>query len=140
MRINSIDVSGIHVGDVTPDVKYTITKDQIKEYALLSTDNNPLHVDEEFAKNSMFKGIIAHGTIPLAYMFQTVHEYFKVAWVKGLKYEVKFIAPVRPGDIVVCNGKVNSFGAGGGDVIIDLFCKNQKGENVIVGEAIVPIQ
>jgi 3-hydroxybutyryl-CoA dehydratase len=140
MRGNSIDVCGIHVGDVTPDVKYTITKDQIKEYALLSTDNNPLHVDEEFAKNSMFKGIIAHGTIPLAYMFQTVHEYFKVAWVKGLKYEVKFIAPVRPGDVVVCNGKVKNVNTGAGNIVIELYCQNQKNENVIVGEAIVPIQ
>ena len=140
MRGNSIDVSGIHVGDVTPDVTYTITKDQIKEYALLSTDNNPLHVDEEFAKNSMFKGIIAHGTIPLAYMFQTVHEYFNVAWIKGLKYEVKFIAPVRPGDVVVCNGKVKNVNTDDGNIVIELYCQNQKSENVIVGEAIVPIQ
>lgn len=140
MRGNMMDISGIHVGDMTPDVKYTITKEQIKEYALLSTDNNPLHVDEEFAKNSMFKGIIAHGTIPLAYMFQTVHEYFHVAWVKGLKYEVKFIAPVRPGDVVVCNGKVNSVNIGDGNIVIELYCKNHKSENVIVGEAIVPIQ
>lgn len=140
MRGNNIDVSGIHVGDVTPDVKYTITKDQIKEYALLSTDNNPLHVDEEFAKNSMFKGIIAHGTIPLAYMFQTVHEYFNVAWVKGLKYEVKFIAPVRPDDVVVCNGKVKNVNTDDGNIVIELYCQNQKSENVIVGEAIVPIQ
>ena len=140
MRGNIIDVSRIHIGDVTPDVKYMITKDQIKDYALLSTDNNPLHVDEEFAKNTMFKGIIAHGTIPLAYMFQTVYEYFKFAWLKGLKFEVKFIAPVRPSDIVVCNGQVKNVNTDDGKIVIELYCKNQKSENVIVGEAIVPIQ
>jgi len=135
-----INRSRVHIGDLTPEVKYTITKDQIKEYAILSTDYNPLHVDEEFAKNSMFKGIIAHGTIPLAYMFQTVHEYFNVAWIKGLKYEVKFIAPVRPGDTIVCNGKVRDMNVDDNIVFIDLYCLNQRRENVIVGEASVPIQ
>ena len=140
MSGNIIDVSRVRIGDVTPDVKYAITKDQVKDYADLSTDSNPLHVDEEFAKDTMFKGIIAHGTIPLAYMFQSVYEYFKCAWLKGLKFEVKFIAPVRPGDIVVCNGQVKNVNADQGNIVIDLYCMNQKNDKVIVGEAIVPMQ
>lgn len=133
-------ISDMQVGDRTPDVKYTITNEQIKDYAGISTDNNPLHVDEEFAKKTVFKGIIAHGTIPLAYLFQTVYEYFDVPWINGIIYTVKFIAPVRPQDEVVCNGVVKSIDADEGKVCIDLSCTNQSDVKVIVGEAVIPVQ
>lgn len=140
MSSYSIDISKIRVGEKTPDVSYTITKDQIRDYAVLSTDNNPLHVDEEFARNSMFKGIIAHGTIPLAYMIQTVYEFFNTAWLKGLKFEVKFISPVRPNDVVVGNGQVRNVDLVEGKIVFDLWCVNQRNEKVIVGEVVVPRQ
>ena len=133
------NISDMQVGDRTPDVKYTITNEQIRDYAAISTDNNPLHVDEEFAKKTVFKGIIAHGTIPLAYLFQTVYEYFGVPWINGITYEVKFIAPVRPRDEVVCNGVVKSIDEAGGNVCIELNCMNQNEAKVIVGKAVIPV-
>ncbi len=131
-------LSGIRVGDTTPVIRYRVTRGQIADYAALSTDNNPLHVDEEFAKRSAFKGIIAHGTIPLAYLFQAVYEHFGTAWLEGVTFDVKFVAPVRPGDVVSCTGRVTAVDAADAKIRVELSCVNQADAKVIVGEAVVP--
>lgn len=126
----------IRIGDTTPEVRFTITNEQIKEYAEFSFDHNPLHVDEEFANKSMFKGIIAHGTIPLAYVYESVFRYFGVSWIDGLVVNLKLIAPVRPNDSVTCHGKIKS--SDPDSIVLELSGANQRNELFIVGEAIVP--
>ncbi len=129
------DFGKIKSGDLTPEVRYTITNEQIKEYAEFSFDHNPLHMDEEFAKKSIFKGIIAHGTIPLAYIYVSLFKYFGVSWIDGFIINIKLIAPVRPNDNVSCYGKVKSFD--NESVIFELHGVNHNKEQFIVGEAVV---
>lgn len=130
-----LDPGKVMIGDRTPEVRYKITSEQIKEYAELSFDHNPLHVDEEFANKSFFKGIIAHGTIPLAYAYESIFKYFGVSWIEDLSMNIKLIAPVRPGDTVACHGMVKSFDHE--SIVIELSGVNQREESFIVGEAII---
>lgn len=130
-----LDPGKVMIGDRTPEVRYKITSEQIKEYAELSFDHNPLHVDEEFANKSFFKGIIAHGTIPLAYVYESIFKYFGVSWIEDLTMNIKLIAPVRPGDTVACRGMVKSLDHG--SIVIELSGVNQREESFIVGEAII---
>jgi 3-hydroxybutyryl-CoA dehydratase len=125
----------IRIGDTTPEVHFTITNEQIKEYAEFSFDHNPLHVDEEFANKSMFKGIIAHGTIPLAYVYESIFRYFGVSWIDGLIVNLKLIAPVRPGDSVTCHGTIKS--SDQDSIVVELTGANQRNDLFVVGEAIV---
>jgi len=129
----SLDMRHVKIGDQTPDVSFTITREQIKDYAELSFDHNPLHVNEEFARSSMFGGIIAHGTIPLAYVYSSLFRYLGVSWVKDLRTTIKLIAPVRPGDTVICRAKVKA--VSGQSVSFELTGVNQRKEAFIVGEA-----
>ncbi len=129
----SVDMGHVRIGDQTPEVRFTITREQIKDYAELSFDHNPLHVNEAFAKASIFGGIIAHGTIPLAYVYSSLFGYLGVPWVKDLRTTIKLIAPVRPGDTVTCRAKVKSMS--GRSVSFELTGVNQRQEAFIVGEA-----
>ena len=46
----------------------TVTETDIVQYSQISGDDNPLHVNEEFAKQTVFKGRIAHGMLTCGYI------------------------------------------------------------------------
>jgi 3-hydroxybutyryl-CoA dehydratase len=58
-------VSEIAVGDRV-EVDYVVTSDDLRKFAELSGDWNPVHFDEEFAAKSMFRQRIAHGMVSVA--------------------------------------------------------------------------
>ncbi len=63
---SSSEVLAVGTGDNLPSVVKTITQTQLNRYAEASGDQNPLHLDAEFAASTQFGGIIAHGMLTLA--------------------------------------------------------------------------
>jgi acyl dehydratase len=107
---------------------FIVTPELIQEYADLTVDYNPLHLDEEFAKASPMKGVIAHGTLSLGLIWRWLD--VACGGCSGIElFEVRFIRPVRVGDRVVGGGNEASPG------VFDVWVKNQNGEPVIVGTA-----
>jgi 3-hydroxybutyryl-CoA dehydratase len=107
---------------------FIVTHELIQKYADLTLDYNPIHLDEEFAKASPMKGVIAHGTLSLGLIWR----WLEVACGGrcGIELlEVRFLRPVRVGDRVVGGGSETSPG------VVDVWVKNQNGERVIVGTA-----
>ena len=87
----------------------TVTEADIVMYAGLSGDYNPLHINEEYAKQTQFGGRIAHG--PLVYgiaaglIFQ-LHLYDDTL-IAFLGFDsLKFTKPVKPGDTIHARIKV----------------------------------
>lgn len=87
----------------------TVTEADITLFAGLSGDYNPLHVNEEYCKNTIFGGRIAHG--PLVYaiaaglLFQ-LHLYDDTL-IAFLGFEdLRFTKPVKPGDTIHARIKV----------------------------------
>src|SRR5450759_1897330 len=87
----------------------TITEADIVMFAGLSGDYNPLHVDEEYCRNTVFGSRIAHG--PLVYaiaaglLFQ-LHLYDDTL-IAFLGFDsLKFTKPVKPGDTIHARLKV----------------------------------
>ena len=62
MEIKKKSFDEFSVGD-SELVTKTITNEDVMTFAEITTDFNPLHVNEEYAKKSMFKNRIAHGMI-----------------------------------------------------------------------------
>jgi acyl dehydratase len=86
------------VAEVSATRELQVTQELIDEWADLSGDFNPLHVDEEFAAATRFGGTIAHGHLTLALMEGLMLELAGERWLGGgLLSGVKFVAPVRPG-------------------------------------------
>lgn len=73
-----------------------LTRESIDAYADLSSDHNPLHVDEALASQSRFGGIIAHGFLLLGGPLNALAEAFDYP----LTLECRFEAPGRPGDVL----------------------------------------
>jgi len=117
----------------------TITEADVVLFAGLSGDYNPLHTDEEYAKQTMFGGRIAHGLLTLSiasglamqlgFMIGTVEAFRELTWT--------FRKPVVAGDTVhmaaTCASKKVIRGYVGGLVTFDLAVINQKGDVVHKG-------
>lgn len=120
-----------------PEVKKTITQENINLYAEASQDFNPVHIDEDFARKTPLGGTIAHGMLILAYVSQMMTTAFGRRWLVGGKLNVRFKAPARPGDTIKVSGRISKLENKDGQTIINcsILCTNQKGELVITGEA-----
>ncbi len=87
-------------------VERIITKKGIASYARASGDGNPLHLDPQFAATTQFGGIIAHGMLTLAFVWEMLTQAFGQPWLEGGSLKVRFKAPAYPGDRVYTWGEV----------------------------------
>ena len=111
-----------------------ITQEQINQYAEASDDRNPLHIDSEFAKTTIFKGTIAHGLLSAAFLNEMMVKYFGTYWETTGDISITFLYPVRRGDTIKTKGKITNIDALG-RVTVEIQCVNQENKKVIVGQA-----
>ncbi|MFP3287269.1 MAG: MaoC family dehydratase [Acidilobus sp.] len=116
----------------------TVTESHIAAFAGLSGDFNPLHVDDEYAKGTIFKGRIAHGVLTLSFISALLGMAFSGTLVALTEIEAKFLRPVRPGDTIRPVAEVISLTDvpkyNGGRVRLRITVVNQRGERVVEGE------
>jgi 3-hydroxybutyryl-CoA dehydratase len=138
---NQLNVAALQVGQNLPDLQKSIAQQDINLYAKASRDFNPIHIDENFARNTPAGGTIAHGMLILAFASQMMTESFGKDWLCGGHFNVRFKTPARPGDTISIQGKVRQIQDENSRKVVtcDILCSNPKGETVISGDAIVRI-
>ena len=123
---------GVEIGLRKSQVR-TISAADIDTFADLSGDHNPVHMDEEYGKKTIFGGRIAHGVISLGLLSAAM------AQLPGLpifmSQSVRFLKPVRIGDTITASVEITELRPDKGIVTLKNTCTNQKGEVVIEGEA-----
>ena len=131
----TICIEDIEMG-MTRYIRKVITDRDIEQFAEISTDHNPVHLDDEYARDTIFEGRIAHGMLTAGLVSAVIGEQLPGHGTIYMSQNLKFLAPVRPGDLVHAEVKVV-------DIVIDkrrvkLDCRCEvNGKNVLVGEAIV---
>ena len=78
----------------------TITEDDITLFAEVSGDHNPVHMDEAFAKTTLFKTRIAHGLLSASFISRVLGVQLPGPGAIYLKQNLSFLAPVKIGDTV----------------------------------------
>ena len=63
----------VKVGDKGTSPQVTVTREMIGAYADLTGDHTPIHVDEDYARSSIFGGIVAHGSRPAGWCIVRAH-------------------------------------------------------------------
>jgi len=84
----------------------TVTEADIAAFAGLSGDFNPVHIDEEYAKTTMFKGRIAHGMLSAAFISTVFGMRMPGPGCIYVSQALKFKAPVRIGETVTARVEV----------------------------------
>jgi 3-hydroxybutyryl-CoA dehydratase len=77
-----------------------ITDRDIEKFAEVSTDRNPVHLDDNYARDTIFEGRVAHGMLSAGLISAVIGEQLPGHGSVYLGQSLKFLAPVRPGDLV----------------------------------------
>ena len=131
----TICIEDIEMG-MTRYIRKIITDRDIEQFAEISTDHNPVHLDDDYARDTIFEGRIAHGMLTAGLISAVIGEQLPGHGTIYMSQNLKFLAPVRPGDLVHAEVRVV-------DMVIDkrlvkLDCRCEvNGKNVLVGEAMV---
>lgn len=134
-ELNGYDVEDLKVGMSATYAK-TITEADIVLFAGVSGDNNAVHTNEEFASGTQFGGRIAHGFLTASVISAAVANRLPGPGTVYLGQQLKFKAPVRPGDTVTATVTVKHIEVDRARVTLDTVC-SVKGKPVIEGEALV---
>ena len=116
----------------------TITEADIVSFADVSGDHNPVHLDEEFAKTTMFKGRIAHGMLSAGFISTALGTKLPGPGCIYVAQNLKFKAPVRIGDTVTATVTVTNLIEDKKFVEMETVC-TVNGKPVITGEATMMI-
>ena len=116
-----------------------VTDELIRKFADVSGDYNPIHLDEEFAKNTRFGKRIAHGMLSGAFISAVLGYELKERKIVYLSQSLKFTAPVFIGDTVTATATVTKIREDKPIVTLETVCTNQNGETLVTGEAAVMV-
>lgn len=115
----------------------TISETDVYLFAGISGDINPAHLNEEYAKNTFFKGRIAHGMLSAALISAVLGVHMPGPGTIYLSQELNFLAPVRIGDTITAKGKIIELNVEKNRAIVEMSCTNQDGKIVTKGNAVV---
>ncbi|MFM0349176.1 MaoC family dehydratase [Paraburkholderia sp. NPDC080076] len=134
-EIGGYDIEDLETGMSATFAK-TITETDILFFAAASGDNNAVHINEEFARTTPFKGRIAHGMLTASVISATLAGHLPGPGTVYLGQNLRFKAPVRPGDTVHATVAVKELQPEKGRVVMSTVC-TVGGKVVIDGEATV---
>ncbi len=117
----------------------TFTAEEVETFAEISTDTNPIHLDDEYAASTMFGQRIVHGMFTASLISAVLANDFPGPGTIYLGQNLKFTKPVLIGDTITATITVTNFREGKGILSVDTICTNQDGDVVIKGDAVVKV-
>src|ERR1700761_8716562 len=120
-ELNGYDFEDLQAGMSATFAK-TITETDILFFAAASGDNNAVHINEEFARTTSFKGRIAHGMLTASVISATLAGHLPGPGTVYLGQNLRFKAPVRPGDTVHATVAVKELQPEKGRVVMSTVC------------------
>src|SRR4051812_28201458 len=124
----------LNVGD-SAEVSKTITEEDVRAFAELTGDRNPVHLDEEYASTTRFGRRIAHGMLGASLISTVLASELPGRGSVYLSQTLRFTAPVYLGDTVTARVIVKHVREDKPVVTLETVCTNQRGERVVEGEA-----
>jgi len=112
----------------------TITDADVKAFAGISGDNNPVHMSEEYAEKSRFKKRIAHGLMSASYFSALFGTKIPGEGCVYVSQSLQFKRPVYLGDTVTATVIVTNVDLEKRRVFFRTLCK-VRNKIVIDGEA-----
>lgn len=126
----------IRVGD-TAELSKTITDEDVRAFAGLTGDHNPVHLDESYASGTRFGRRIAHGMLGASLISSALANKLPGEGTVYLSQTLKFVAPVYLDDTVTARVTVTGMREDKPVATLETVCLNQRGETLIKGEAVV---
>ena len=114
----------------------TVTDEDVRLFARITGDFNPVHVDEEAAAKTRFGGRIAHGMLSAGLVSAAIANRLPGPGSIYLGQTLRFTAPVRLDDTITVRLTITEL-LSKKRVKLSTVCQNQNGETVLEGEATI---
>lgn len=124
----------MQVGQVST-YTHTVTDEEIRRFAALSGDVNPLHLDETYARQTRFGGRIAHAAYISSFFSKIVGTQVPGPGTIFMNQRLRYRGPVRVGETVTASVEITALGEATPTVHVRLLCTTERGDPVIEGEA-----
>ena len=132
------DYSSAEKGDQLPVLELgPINQDDLVLYANASGDQNPIHIDQNFAKKSGLPDVIAHGMLIMSYLGRLLTNSVPQYQIKN--FNVQFSNMTYVNQKIICTGKVLEKNSIDGEEIVTVALKveDQQGQKKIIGKATI---
>lgn len=138
----AVRYSQVNVGDALPPlVMPPVSRLTLALYCGASGDHNPLHVDQDFAREAGLGDVIAHGMLIMAYMGRTLTNWVPQTAIQT--FGTRFQAMTRVGDEITCTARIIDKLA---DELADVRAvrvvveaRDQRGELKAAGDALIAL-
>ena len=133
-EIKGLTIDQLEVGQKASFTK-TVTEADVYNYAGVSGDFNPAHMNEEYAKNTAFKTRIAHGMLSAGFISAVLGTKLPGPGTIYLNQDLRFTKPVHFGDTITATITVEELIKEKNRAILKTVCTNQDGDVVVEGVA-----
>ena len=125
--------------ELPPLVKGPVSRDMLKAYAAASGDPNPMHTDDEFARNAGYPGVFAHGMLSMGWLGEFLVTAAGVGAIR--RFRTRFAKLTWPGETITCRGRVTGVRDADGARLVEceIWTENQNGERKLVGAAVLAL-
>ncbi|KZN59857.1 hypothetical protein N473_02775 [Pseudoalteromonas luteoviolacea CPMOR-1] len=136
MKLKNTVFEDIEIGQSAALTRHVKMSD-IAGFAALTGDCNPVHLNQDYAVQTPFHGIVAHGMWSAAQISAVIGTKLPGPGSVYLSQDLKFVAPVKVGDVITTKVTVVDKDYNHGFLTIDCQCTNQKNEEVVFGIATI---
>lgn len=134
--MNSVPIDRLQVGDAVESRK-TISESDVYLFAGVTGDFNPLHVDEEFAKGTIFGARVAHGPLTFSLCAGLLGTELPGLGTIAISNQVSYRRPVYIGDTIAVRVEVGELDPARNRATMNVTWTNQRGEQVAEGAMVV---
>ncbi|HAU32597.1 MAG TPA: enoyl-CoA hydratase [Desulfotomaculum sp.] len=126
----------LKIGDQASITK-TISEEDVNLFAGITQDFNPLHMQDEYARESIFKRRVAHGMLTASLISAVIGTVLPGPGTIYLEQTLKFHAPAFIGDTITALVEVIDKAPGKKRIQLKTTCKNQNDQLILSGQALV---
>ena len=120
--------------------KIVISEDRLDEFAKLSGDDNPLHMNEEYASSTSFKKRVCSGMFLSSFFSRLVGMYLPGKHALHISQSLNFVNPCFIGETITVEGKVIDKSPATKIIKLETTITNESGKRIIDGKAQVIVR
>lgn len=120
-------------------IEKAFTDEDVRNFANISLDRNPVHLNDEYAQNTIFKGRIVHGFLTGSLISAIIGTILPGEGTIYLNQTMNFRKPVRIGEMIKATVEIVGIREDKNILTLNTYCENEKGELVIEGSAVVKV-
>ena len=138
-KLSEYTLDEIKVG-LKKKFQVTITESMLKDFAKLSGDYNPLHMNEEYASSTSFKKRVCSGMFLSSFFSRLVGMYLPGKHALHISQSLNFVNPCFIGETVTVGGKVIDKSTATKIIKLETTITNESGKRIIDGKAQVIVR